>query len=124
MRKPSRKGKATRNIHKQQSNPKVIVEDSQIKQQELALHNLEEALFTIYQEVPLAQMLTGLRDEKQLAQMLSALTGTLDTIPIEKLTSGLFENQQDTTKFSQDLTSVLHGLKNLSLAINKNLSKQ
>ncbi|BAE80833.1 conserved hypothetical protein [Chlamydia felis Fe/C-56] len=90
--------------------------------QEQAISNLENLVSSIYEDLPLAQTFSGIQDSKQLAQMMAALNGTLDSLPIESLTEGLFTNPKEDAKFAKDLASVLHGLKNLSETVNKHIS--
>lgn len=92
--------------------------------QEQAISNLENLVSSLYNDLPLAQTFSNIQDEKQLAQMMAALNGTLDALPLEPLTEGLFSNPKDDAKFAKDLSSVLQGLKNLSATVTKQVSKK
>lgn len=97
----------------------MIVFSQETDKQEQAIANLENLVSSIYQDFPLAQTFSGIQDEKQLTKMISALNGTLDALPIDTLTQGLFDNPKEDAKFAKDLSTVLHGLKNLSATVSK-----
>ncbi|WP_139413956.1 hypothetical protein [Chlamydia abortus] len=126
MNKKVRKTKKTTTTSKKTStqhtptSPALVSKETD--KQEKAISNLEKLVSSIYEDLPLAQTFSGIQDEKQLAQMMAALNGTLDSLPIESLTEGLFNNPKEDAKFAKDLASVLHGLKNLSSTVNKHIS--
>ncbi|ADZ18785.1 MULTISPECIES: hypothetical protein [Chlamydia] len=126
MNKKVRKTKKTTTTAKKTStkhtNTSPALVSKGTDKQEQAISNLENLVSSIYEDLPLAQTFSGIQDEKQLAQMMAALNGTLDSLPIESLTEGLFNNPKEDAKFAKDLASVLHGLKNLSSTVNKHIS--
>lgn len=97
----------------------TIVFAQETGKQEQAITNLENLVSSIYQNFPLAQTFSGIQDEKQLIKMISDLNGTLDALPIDTLTQGLFDNPKEDAKFAKDLSTVLYGLKNLSATVSK-----
>ncbi|EPP34701.1 hypothetical protein CP10139811_0675 [Chlamydia ibidis] len=117
----SKKSKKTKKVTTQAKTDTPIVV-SNFDQQEQAIQNLENFVSAIYKDLPLAETFGGINNEKQLTQMIAALSGTLDAFPIETLTRGLFSNPQEDEKFSKDLSSILHGLKNLTSVVNKHVS--
>ncbi|WP_348663362.1 hypothetical protein [Chlamydia vaughanii] len=121
MNKKVRKTQKTTKTAKKADNAPILF-TQETEKQEQAITNLENLVSSIYQDLPLAQTFSGIQDEKQLAKMMAALNGTLDSLPIESLTEGLFDNPKEDAKFAKDLASVLHGLKNLSSTVNKHVS--
>ncbi|SYX09412.1 hypothetical protein C834K_0981 [Chlamydia poikilotherma] len=124
MNKKVRKTKktTTKKTSAKHADTAPVLFTNETDKQEVAISNLENLVSSIYEDLPLAQTFSGIQDEKQLAQMMAALNGTLDSLPIESLTEGLFNNPKEDAKFAEDLGSVLHGLKNLSSTVNKHIS--
>ncbi|WP_375793823.1 hypothetical protein O1W69_01845 [Chlamydia sp. 12-01] len=124
MNKKVRKTKktTTKKTSTKQADVTPVLFTNEADKQEVAISNLENLVSSIYEDLPLAQTFSGIQDEKQLTQMMAALNGTLDSLPIESLTEGLFSNPKEDAKFAKDLASVLHGLKNLSSTVSKHIS--
>ncbi|AHK63587.1 hypothetical protein BOKEGFJH_00710 [Chlamydia avium] len=119
----NKKHKKTQKTTKKANNQAILFTPETSKQEQ-AITNLENLVSSIYQDLPLAQTFSGIQDEKQLAKMMAALNGTLDALPIETLTQGLFDNPQEDSKFAKELSTILHGLKNLSSTVNKHISRK
>ncbi|AAP05692.1 hypothetical protein [Chlamydia caviae] len=120
--KTTTKKTATKKTSAKHTHVAPVLFTNETDKQEVAISNLENLVSSIYEDLPLAQTFSGIQDEKQLAKMMAALNGTLDSLPIETLTEGLFNNPKEDAKFAKDLASVLHGLKNLSSTVNKHIS--
>lgn len=116
-KKHKKNTKATKKTENQ-----TILFTQETEKQEQAIANLENLVSTIYKDLPLAQAFSGLQDEKQIAKMMAALNGALDALPIDTLTQGLFDNPKEDSKFAKDLSTLLHGLKNLSATVNEHIS--
>ncbi|WP_201456430.1 hypothetical protein [Chlamydia sp. 17-3921] len=114
--------KKSKKTSKPIAKPSTICSKS-IKNNETALHDLENAVLEIYQDFPLAQTFANLTDSKQMSKMIAALSGTLDSLHIEELTQGLFPNPKEDERFAKNLSSVLYSLKNLSKIVTDNISK-
>lgn len=115
QKKPRKTKKSTKSVKP--------VEISHPNQQEALIHDLENAVAEFCQDLPLTQTFGNINDSKQMAKMIAALSGTLDSLHIEDLTAGLFPNPKEDAMFAKNLSSVLHGLKNLSTLVQDNISE-
>lgn len=114
--------KKTKKSTRKAAVPAAVLFSKETKQQEQAIANLENLISSIYQDIPLAQVFSGISDDAQLTKIIAALNGTLDALPIENLTKGLFKNSKEDALFAKDFSAVLHGLKHLSVTVNKHFS--
>ncbi|AVM93053.1 hypothetical protein C6H91_04470 [Chlamydia muridarum str. Nigg] len=72
----------------------------------------------------MAQMFSEMQDEKQLAKMMAALSGMLDSLPIETLTKGILNNPKEEAQLSQEISSIFLGLRHLTEAVNKHIADE
>ncbi|ANH78610.1 hypothetical protein Cs308_0439 [Candidatus Chlamydia sanziniae] len=87
------------------------------------MQQLENVVSNLYQELPLAQVFSSLTENKQLSKIIAALSGVLDSLPVQELTQGLFPDPKEDARFSKHLSSVVDGLKHLSSAVNKQITQ-
>lgn len=112
--------------HKQaHTSSKPKVEPAYVSKKESpALQELQNAMISFSQDLPLAQMFSEIQDEKQLAKMMAALSGMLDSLPIETLTKGVFDNPKEEAQLSQEISSIFLGLKHLTETVNKHIADE
>ncbi|AAD18948.1 hypothetical protein CpB0839 [Chlamydia pneumoniae TW-183] len=116
----NKKPKKTKKAVQSKAAPvKRVPEESQ----EAAIQQLELAVSDLYKELPLAQTFASLTDKNQINSIIAALSGTLESLHLEELTQGLFPSAQEDANFAKELSSVVHGLKNLTTVVNKQMVK-
>ncbi|SPN73922.1 hypothetical protein C10C_0779 [Chlamydia serpentis] len=99
------------------------VQGTQEKSQETAIEELELIVSDLYKELPLVQTFANLTDKNQINTIISALSGTLESLHLEELTQGLFPSKKEDADFAKELSSVVHGLKHLTSVVNKQMVK-
>ncbi len=106
------------------SSSKPQVDAHLLKKDSSALQELQNVMISFSQDLPLAQMLSEIQDEKQLAKMIAALSGMLDSLPIEALTKGILNNPKEEAQLSQEISNIFLGLKHLTEAVNKHVTDE
>ncbi|WP_100934310.1 hypothetical protein [Candidatus Chlamydia corallus] len=115
----NKKPKKTKKVAKSKAEIKHVQEESQ----EAAIQQLELAVSDLYKELPLVQTFAHLTDKNQINSIIAALSGTLESLHLEELTQGLFPSPKEDANFAKELSSVVHGLKNLTTVVNKQMVK-
>ncbi|MBQ8498928.1 hypothetical protein [Chlamydia sp.] len=111
--------------HQTRASSQPQVEPANIsKKESQALQELQEVMVSFSQDLPLAQMFAGMQDEKQLAKMMAALSGILDSLPIETLTQGLLNNPKEEELLSKEISNIFSGLKHLTETVNKHVADE
>ncbi|WP_213358250.1 hypothetical protein [Chlamydiifrater phoenicopteri] len=82
---------------------------------------LEAIVSSIYSELPALQSITLENSEKELNKLMTTLTRSLSSLPVEELAEDLFDQPDASENFSKQLNSVLSEIKKLSSSLQKEI---